>query len=976
MSGAVPLTPDPAQERVLAHADGPLLVRGGAGSGKTAVLVERFARLVEAGGDPERIALVVRSKRDRLEARAALLARLRAPMPALGVFTAHALAFRVLGRFHRALGYLEPPRVLSAADQFARVRRLLEEEGRMAWPTYGALLHLRGFADQLRQVLLRAQESLIPPERMLALAELPGNERWREIGRFYEGYLRTLAAAGEVDFAGLLARAGEAVSPDDAPFTHVLVDDYQDTTRSFERLLERLRPKSLVVAGDPQAHVFSFQGATDEPIRRFAERFRAQVVELPTRHRGPEPEVVGWRAAHASEEHAAIARELRRIHVRDGVPWRELAVVTRRQDAQAAALVRALDDARIPHVEPEGRPLPGSSPATVPYVLALRWLVAGDEQRDELVMPLLTSRLAGLSPASARALVRAARASGRPPREALAITEGLAETERAAVTTLREALERAGRLSASVLDAFGVLWRELPCSAQLVAAAERDAVARADLEEVVAFARAIEAAASSEDPGISTFLAALAAREGAPELATPADREPDAVRVLTAHGSAGMEFDTVFVAGAVEGNFPSLARPEPLFDLEAALRPRSRAEINRERLAEERRLFRLVLGRARRRVVLTASAAEDEDAVLTVSRFADELGMAWTPAPTVPFPEPVSVAEAAATWRRTLADPAAPPALRLASLDGLLALGVDPRRWWFQLDWTSRGAPERPDLRLSYSRLSHLENCELQYLLADELGLEPGGGYQAWVGHLIHRIVQKIEGGTVERTLEAFRAEIDRRWDPGRFPSHAVSEAERRNALEVLAPNWFARYGPLPAAATERRFSFAFDGATIVGYIDRIGPVPEGEIRITDFKTGRSDNAGRAAENLQLGIYYLAVRECEDLAEHRPDLAGVELAFLGGKRNDPRVQVHAWSIPAGGEEGYQLRMRERLAGLIQRVRELDEAGAYVASTSAECRFCGFRTLCPRYPEGTQVFPIGASTLGGPHAPPAAGAGAR
>lgn len=963
MSTAAPLAPDPEQRRVLEHARGPLLVRGGAGCGKTAVLLERFARLIEAGADPERVALVVRSKRGRLEARAALLERLRLPMPSLGVFTAHALAFRVLGRFHRALGYLEPPRVLSAADQFARVRRLLEEEDPAAWPTYGALLRLRGFADQLRQLLLRAQERLIPPERLIELADDPGHTHWREIGRFYERYLRALTADGEVDFAGLLARAAEAVRPEDRLFEHVLVDDYQDTTLSFERLLERLGPATLVAAGDPEAHVFSFQGTTDEPILRFAERFGAPVVELAERHRGPEPEIVGWRAAHASEEHAAIARELRRIHVREGVPWRALAVVTRRQDARAAALVRALEDARIPHVELDGRPVPGSAPATAPYVLALRWLVADEEQRDELVAPVLTSRLAGLSPASARALVRTARASGRPPRDALAITEGLSVAERTAVSTLREVLRRAERVAASVLDAFGVLWRELPCSAELVAAAEHDPVARADLEEVVAFSRAVEAAGSSEDPGIPSFLAALAAREGAPELATSPEGEPDAVRVLTAHGSAGLGFDTVFVSGAVEGDFPSLARPEPLFDLETALRPRSRAEIVRERLAEERRLFRLVCGRARRRVVLTASAAEDEDAVLAVSRFADELGVAWSPAPTAPFPEPVSVAEAAAAWRRTLADPTAPAPLRLASLDGILALGVDPHRWWFQLDWSSRGAPERPFLRLSYSRLSHLENCELQYLLADELGLEPGGGYQAWVGHLVHRIIQEIEEGEIPRTLEAFRAEIERRWEPGRFPSHAVSEAERRNALEVLAPNWFERYGRLPAAATERRFSFGLDAATIVGYIDRIGPVPEGELRITDFKTGRSDSADRPAENLQLGIYYLAVRECEELAEHRPDLAGVELAFLGGKRNDPSVQVLAWSIPEGGEEGYQLRMRERLAGLIERVRRLDETGSYVPSTAADCMFCGFRPLCPRYPEGGQVFPIARSGAG-------------
>ena len=74
---------DPAQERVLAHATGPLLVTGRAGTGKTAALVERAARLIEGGADPERVALVVRTRRDRAAARAALLGRLRASLPTL-----------------------------------------------------------------------------------------------------------------------------------------------------------------------------------------------------------------------------------------------------------------------------------------------------------------------------------------------------------------------------------------------------------------------------------------------------------------------------------------------------------------------------------------------------------------------------------------------------------------------------------------------------------------------------------------------------------------------------------------------------------------------------------------------------------------------------------------------------------------------------------------------------------------------------
>ncbi|HSD49256.1 MAG TPA: hypothetical protein VLE71_05430, partial [Actinomycetota bacterium] len=46
-----------------------------------------------------------------------------------------------------------------------------------------------------------------------------------------------------------------------------------------------------------------------------------------------------------------------------------------------------------------------------------------------------------------------------------------------------------------------------------------------------------------------------------------------------------------------------------------------------------------------------------------------------------------------------------------------------------------------------------------------------------------------------------------------------------------------------------------------------------------------------------------------------------------------------------------------LTGLIGRIRELDRSGRYVPSTAADCYFCGFRTLCTRYPEGGAVFPV-------------------
>jgi superfamily I DNA/RNA helicase/RecB family exonuclease len=951
-----PFEADPEQLTVLGHTEGPLLVTGGFGTGKSAVLRERFARLVASGADAERIALVVGSRRARDEARSALLARMSLALPRLTVVTLQGLAYHVVGERFETLGYDAPPRVLSASEQLERVRELLQDQDPERWPAYGGLLSLRGFADEVRQFVIRAQEALIPPDEIDRQAGERGLTGWGELAEFLREYLAVLDASKEVDFAGLVEQAARAAGSGEPPFEHVLVDDYQDTTFGAERLLSELRPRSLVVAGNLGAHLFSFQGTTDEPLRRFAETFPgARGVVLPAEHR-PAPDAIdAWRAPHVSEQHTAVAREIRRIHVEDRVAWRDIAIVMRRHGSHEAGMLRALDDARVPRTVSEQGAV-WRAPATRPFVLAMRWIAGGLDERDALVEPVLTSELGGLSPASARTLLRQVRAHGLPPRDALERADLAAPEDAEAIERLRSVLSHAEALNGSVLRSFEILWRELPYAQDLVLRAGDDHQARLDLDAVLQLSRSIGEAGSSADPSVDAYVLGLGDEE-AEQLTAGSDAGEDAVPVLTAHAAAGRGFDTVVVLDVLEGDFPSLHRPEPMFDLGTLDGAQRRSEINRLRLADERRLFTMVLARAGRRVLLTATDPHaDRTGVTLRSRFVEEIGVEWADVPDGPVAEPVSVEEAAAAWRRTLADPKARPAERLASVDGLLALGDEPGLWWFQRDWTDLEAEPRDAMYLSYSRLDTLENCELQFVLSSELGLDPGGGYQAWVGRLVHRIIEDCENGKVDRTPGGFEDVIDERWEPARFPSYAVSEAERANAKQVLVPNWFSRFDDPPATATEQTFEFAFEGARIRGKIDRIGPGPSGGTRITDYKTGRSDNAPRPADSLQLGLYYLAVDECEELAIHRP-VEAVELAFLGGKRSDPALDVKEWPVLPDEEEAYKARMRERVSALVARIRQLDRDRRYVANTKANCFFCRFQPLCTRYSQGGSVFPI-------------------
>ena len=958
-----PSDPDPQQSRVIGHDRGAMRVRGDAGTGKSTALRLRFVRLV-GEGDPERIALVMRSRPERDAVRRSLHGEIRRALPSLNVITMQALARLVLGARAIDAG-TEAPEILSAADQFALVRELLDAERPEDWPAYGRLLGMRGFADEVRQFLLRAQEAMRTPEDIADAAAARALGGWAELAAFYRRYLDVLVERNRVDFAGLVWLGAIAAAEGVPALDHLMVDDFQDATPAGLALVVALRARTTVVAGNAHAHVFSFQGTTDAPFLELDRHLPDLTdVELLDPWRGRDRVVEAWHAPHVADEHRAIARELRRIHVEDGVAWRDLAVVVRRQGANLASVVRGLDDARIPHHVPEGGVTFATESATWPYTVALAW-IADPERRDALVDALLTSRLAGLSPGAARGLVRAARRNGAPPAGALDRRDGLTADEAASLDRLRAALADAAAQADNVADAFTALWHGLDLSGALVADAERGGD---DLDAVLALSAAVNEAAESPDPSVEAFVRALEARGDTPELARLRDSGADAVAVLTAHATAGREFDTVVLAGAVEGDFPSLVRPEPMFDLSVLDAPRSESARNTARLADERRLFDLVVGRARRRVLLTASdAGEEEDGTASRSRFVEEAR--WAPAPAPDADAPTSVDDAILAWRRTLADRTADPADRLLALDGLLAIGERPSRWWFLGEWTRPDVAYAGPRSLSFSRMKGVLECELRYALGQEFGLEPpSSGHAAALGSLIHELVEDCDAGAIPRDLDALIAAFDERFDPSVFPSRAAAVLARSAAVTRMLPNWLASFGPVPATAAEVPFAFDIEGMRINGRIDRIGPIdpddPAAGSRITDYKTGTpkgrsTDQTPNEDDALQLRTYLVAAHRDPSLAAHLP-IRQLDVAYLRGEnRGGTALRI----VPMPGDPDAALgEAEEEIAIRVRRVQELAQEGTYPARPSfGTCRYCPFATLCPAH-DGASPVPVeGAAT---------------
>jgi superfamily I DNA/RNA helicase/RecB family exonuclease len=461
---AGPSTPldDPGQRGVIAHVDGPLLVIGGPGTGKTSTLVESVATRVAEGVDPEGLLAITYGRRgalrlrDRIEARLGVVAgRPTTAEPMVRTFPGY--AFGLLRRAATLAGDA-PPRLLTAAEADLVIRELLESvEEQNAWPeTLRPALRTRAFATELRDLLLRAVERGIGPPELAAHARALRRPDWWAAARFYRQYrqvlaLRDAAGLGSVGYDGAeLVRAATALLLDDPEllaaerrrFTAVYVDEFADTDPAHRDLLAALAGggKNLVVFADPDSSTFVFRGADPSGVADFPHRFRtaaganAPTVTLtrsfrcgaemlaatrrvavrlrgPSRHRvlAPRPsaapgtvEVRVFRSA--TTESAYLVHRLREAHLLHGLSWSDMAVIVRSTVRQLASLRRALQQAGIPTMTAaDDLPLQAQA-AVAPLLLLLRCALQPERLDEEAAVALLHSPLGGVDPLAERRL--------------------------------------------------------------------------------------------------------------------------------------------------------------------------------------------------------------------------------------------------------------------------------------------------------------------------------------------------------------------------------------------------------------------------------------------------------------------------------------------------------------------------------------------------------------------------------------------
>ncbi|UQA55379.1 ATP-dependent helicase [Polyangium aurulentum] len=603
------------QARAVAHAEGPLVVFAGAGSGKTRVITYRIASLLAVHRvPPYRVLAVTFTNKAAGEMRRRIAGIVGEEITKeLWIGTFHATCARLLRRFHDAAGLERNFVIYDDSDQRAVVARVLKE------------LDLDDKRYPPRQVLSR-----IHREKQ----EGRGPDAFESQGFFddaiakvYVGYERYLKKANAVDFDDLILSVlhiaeGHGGASDDIRrrFDHVLVDEFQDVNQVQYRLVRALAAsRNLCVVGDDDQSIYRWRGADVRIVRNFRHDFPdAQVIKLEQNYRSTknvvsaalgvikpakdrEPKEL-WTARDAGapvtvvaaqnehDEAAWVAERIHELNAR-GVPLGEVAIFYR-VHAQSRVLEEVLRADRIPYQIIGGMRF--FERAEVKDLLSYLRIIDNPRSDVDLerIINVPARKIGQATVDRLMATANALEVSLYDAIQPLAQGSALATGAKKCVLAFRELIE--GLREKAKTAAPSEVAEEVLARSGYARMLDEDDSAESDarkqnLQELIGsiLDYEAEAAAAGQVGTLSGYLERVT-------LSSDIDAMEDAPRVsmMTVHAAKGLEFDTVFITGMEDEIFP-FKGPDPK---------------RNEDIEEERRLAYVAVTRARERLYVTHAA--------------------------------------------------------------------------------------------------------------------------------------------------------------------------------------------------------------------------------------------------------------------------------------------------------------------------------------------------------------------------------
>ncbi len=594
-----------AQREAVAAEDGPVLVLAGAGSGKTRVLTNRIAWMVEAKEmSPLSILAVTFTNKASREMRSRVEQLLGFPVGGMWIGTFHGMAHRLLRRHHEQAGLPATFEILDSDDQFRLIRRILRDMD--LDENYYPPKQIQWFINGHKEAGRRAGQ----------LTHIRDHQN-QQLVDVYSQYEELCQRQGLVDFAEILLRAFELTNNDQPLREHyqkrfrcILVDEFQDTNDIQYRWLKLLtgEHRNIFVVGDDDQSIYGWRGAKVENILQFEKDFKGtRTIRLEQNYRstgsilavanavidhnegrlgknlwteGEQGEDIRLYTAYNEVDEARFVINRIQQWVDNGGLRSEVGILYR-SNAQSRVFEEILIDVGMPYRVYGG--LRFFERAEIKDALAYLRLIANRDS-DPAFERVVNTPTRGIGAKTIESIREQARQEGQSMwNAAVALNERGIFTRRAAdavagFTSLIDELDtdtddkELGEVVSIIIERTGLIDHFAK------EGGERGETRIENLHELVNAARnfSVDEADEDLDP-LTQFLAnaSLEAGEG------QAEEWEDCVQLMSLHSAKGLEFPLVFLVGLEEGLFPH---------------QRSLEEGNR--LEEERRLCYVGMTRA------------------------------------------------------------------------------------------------------------------------------------------------------------------------------------------------------------------------------------------------------------------------------------------------------------------------------------------------------------------------------------------
>ncbi|GAC1676346.1 MAG: hypothetical protein NVS9B5_03370 [Terriglobales bacterium] len=967
-----PFQPDDSQRQAIEHVSGPMLVVAGAGTGKTAVLTHRIARLIRDGhARPDEILALTYTENAAHE----MESRVRNELQREGI-EASALKGLQVKTFHAycnnfLLDSGNNFQVLDEKDLWIYLRKRLRD---LQLNYFVRAANVAKFLDDLLDFMRRCQDELVSPEQYAAYVgrlergELPiprvgkskdasslSDEevvgRCREIANVFTTVERMLREDNLGTFGHMITRAFTSLQEDarlleaqQAKARFILVDEFQDANFAQVKILHELAAKerNVFVVGDPDQAIYHFRGASSAAFGLFHRLFpETKTVRLEKNRRSltpilkcafaviaenPEPfsgvsasgsryqrsPLLSAREENASRENRQLPKTPVEIIVLAAKDAESQDVVARVRKLQKASRVHWSQFAVLyrmnSHRDEVAEELVQQG---IPFSIENLDVIDSPEARD-----LFACMGAVVSPNDAISLFRVAalpQFTIDPQKLRAGIRSLPREAQNAGMTTVLEQIDGGREVLQGLQETRSeISQRNAKGLVALEIIARRFNVDRTSpvIKAVFEFVEKWEKKPITKTGELGELLEYMDYFKQARGAICMPPTEEDAVRLMTVHSAKGLEFEHVFILRASSPSFPASYK-EPLIDFPRELRdPDSVHGTPDDKVLNEEE--------ERRLFYVAMTRAKDSLTILARQGKGKK-------DPTPPgFLRPLLNDSSLKPWLL--------PAGSLGFQTDLFGEAQPSEVHSRTREWLA--LPPAADLsaRLSASSVQTYETCPLKFKLEREWRMPREAPAAMQYGAAMHRVLRTYYDSVRYGRPMAEAALIKALQDD--LANAGISDPYQHDLYQDQAVRQIRDFiaacarVPVPEVLhTEEAFEVKIGDATVVGRIDRIDRINGDQIVITDYKTGKPQSQEDADESLQLSIYSVAAREKWGYqAEH--------LIFYNLEENSGVITHRS---DAELEEA-KCRVEEVASNIAEE--------KFNPNPGFHCQFCSYLSLCP------------------------------